>query len=122
GFSGFPGVVIGHNNDLAWGLTNMYADVTDFFIERVRSDTYKRGDEWVDLETREETIRVSGGSSVDLTVRSTVHGPIISDVLDDTPAGKTDVEAVVGSPTDEGTELGDYAVSLSWTALEPGRT
>ena len=122
GFAGFPGVVIGHNGDLAWGLTNMNADVTDFFIERVRSDTYKRGDAWVDLETREETVRVSGGSPVDLTIRSTVHGPIVSDVLDDEPAGEGDVEAMISTPTQEGTELGDYAISLSWTALEPGRT
>ncbi|MBE1874462.1 penicillin acylase family protein [Myceligenerans sp. TRM 65318] len=122
GFSGFPGVVIGHNADLAWGLTNMGADVTDFFIERVRGDTYKRGDQWIDLETREETIRVSGGSPVDLTVRSTVHGPLISDVLDDDKAGAASMDALVQSPTQEGTELGDYAISLQWTALEPGRT
>ncbi|GAB4086412.1 hypothetical protein GCM10028784_30420 [Myceligenerans cantabricum] len=122
GFSGFPGVIIGHNADLAWGLTNMGADVTDFFIERVRGDTYKRGDQWVDLETREETVRVSGGSPEDLTVRSTVHGPLISDVLGDDKAGESDVDAMVHSPTEEGTELGDYAISLQWTALEPGRT
>ncbi|WP_460704318.1 penicillin acylase family protein [Myceligenerans halotolerans] len=122
GFSGFPGVVIGHNADLAWGLTNMGADVTDFFIERVRGDTYKRGDQWIDLEQREETIRVNGGSPVDLTVRSTVHGPLISDVLDDDKAGAATMEALVQSPTEEGTELGDYAISLQWTALEPGRT
>ncbi|RPF19889.1 penicillin acylase family protein [Myceligenerans xiligouense] len=122
GFSGFPGVVIGHNADLAWGLTNMGADVTDFFIERVRGDTYKRGDQWIDLETREETIRVNGGSPVDVTVRSTVHGPLISDVLDDEKAGAATMDALVQSPTEEGTELGDYAISLQWTALEPGRT
>jgi penicillin amidase len=122
GFSGFPGVVIGHNADLAWGLTNMGADVTDFFIERVRGDTYKRGDQWVDLETREETIRVNGGSPVDITVRSTVHGPLISDVLDDDKAGADRMDALAQSPTEEGTELGDYAISLQWTALEPGRT
>ncbi|MBO0609389.1 penicillin acylase family protein [Myceligenerans salitolerans] len=122
GFSGFPGVVIGHNADIAWGLTNMGADVTDFFIERVRGDTYKRGDQWVDLEQREETIRVNGGSPVDLTIRSTVHGPLISDVLDDDKAGAASMDALVHSPTAEGTELGDYAISLQWTALEPGRT
>ncbi|MBL0888437.1 penicillin acylase family protein [Myceligenerans indicum] len=123
GFAGFPGVIIGHNADLAWGLTNMGADVTDFFIERVRGGTtYKRGDKWVDLETRDETIRVTGGSPVDLTVRSTVHGPLISDVLDDDAAGEANMDALVQSPTEEGTDLGDYAISLGWTALEPGRT
>lgn len=113
-FAGFPGVIIGHNGDLAWGLTNMGADVTDFFIERLRDDTYQRGDEWVPLDTRTETIRVNGSAAIDLKVRSTVHGPIVSDVLD--------VDPVVDAPTEQGTLLGTYGVSLAWTALTPGRT
>ena len=113
-FSGFPGVIIGHNGQVAWGLTNMGADVTDFFIERVRDDTYQRGDTWVKMDTRTETIRVAGHASIDLPVRSTLHGPIISDVLD--------VSAVASAPTAQGTLLGTYAVSLAWTALQPGRT
>lgn len=113
-FAGFPGVVIGHNAELAWGLTNMGADVTDFFIERVRDDTYLRGDRWEPLETRTETLRVAGGEDVELEVRSTVHGPIVSTVIDAT-------DAVTDSPVD-GTRLGEYAVALQWTALEPGRT
>ncbi|MBD5786583.1 penicillin acylase family protein [Cellulosimicrobium terreum] len=113
-FAGFPGVVIGHNAQLAWGLTNMGADVTDFFVERVRDETYLRGDEWEPLETRTETLRVNGGQDIDLEVRSTVHGPIISSVIPGT-------EPVTDSPT-PGTRLGEYAVSLQWTALEPGHT
>ncbi len=116
-FAGFPGVVIGHNADLAWGLTNMGADVTDFFVERVRGDTWLQdaeAEEWEPLDVRTETIRVAGASPVDLTVRSTAHGPLVSDVLD--------VEDVVGSPTESGTEFGEYDVALQWTALEPGRT
>ncbi|WP_423465343.1 penicillin acylase family protein [Promicromonospora sp. MS192] len=117
-FSGFPGVVIGHNADLAWGLTNMGADVTDFFIERVRNDTYLRGaDEWVPMEKETEVIRVDGGSPIDLEVRRTVHGPIISSVMDE-----ADMDAVRRSPTETGTELGQYEISLQWTALQPGRT
>lgn len=112
-FAGFPGVIIGHNADLAWGLTNMGADVTDFFIERVRDDTYLRGDDWVPLETRTETIKVNGGEDVELDISSTVHGPIVSTVLP--------MDKVAQSPT-EGTPLGDYEVSLQWTALEPGHT
>lgn len=113
-FAGFPGVVIGHNGDLAWGLTNMGADVTDFFIERVRDDTYLRGDAWEPMETRTETIRVAGGSPIELTVRSTLHGPLVSSVLD--------LDPVESAPTEQGTELGDYEVALQWTALQPGRT
>jgi len=117
GFAGFPGVIIGHNADLAWGLTNMGADVTDFFIERVRDDTWLRdaeSEEWVPMETRTETIRVNGGDPIELQVRSTDHGPVLSSALD--------VDEVVGAPTETGTGFGEYAVSLAWTALEPGRT
>ncbi len=116
-FAGFPGVIIGHNAELAWGLTNMGADVTDFFVERVRDDTWLRdadAEEWVPMESRTETIRVAGADPVELEVRSTDHGPVVSSVLD--------VGAVVGSPTEVGTDFGEYAVSLAWTALEPGRT
>lgn len=117
-FSGFPGVIIGHNADISWGLTNMGADVTDFFIERVRNDTYLRGaDEWVPMEKETEVIRVDGGSPIDFEVRRTVHGPIISSVMDE-----GDMDAVRQSPTETGTELGQYEVSLQWTALQPGHT
>lgn len=116
-FAGFPGVIIGHNADLAWGLTNMGADVTDFFIERVRDDTWlrDRDDEvWEPLEVRQETIRVAGSQPIDLEVRGTSHGPIVSSVLD--------IDDVVDAPTEAGTDFGEYAVSLGWTALQPGRT
>ncbi|WP_418276034.1 penicillin acylase family protein [Isoptericola jiangsuensis] len=116
-FAGFPGVIIGHNAGLAWGLTNLGADVTDFFVERVRDDTWLRdaeSEDWVSMTTRTETIRVNGADPVDLEVRATEHGPIVSSVLD--------VGDVVGSPTEAGTEFGEYAVSLAWTALQPGRT
>ncbi|MEU4364204.1 penicillin acylase family protein [Promicromonospora sp. NPDC023987] len=123
-FSGFPGVIIGHNADIAWGLTNMGADVTDFFIERVRNDTYLRGaDEWVPIEKETEVIRVDGGSPVDLEVRRTVHGPIISSVMDEAT-----MDAVRQSPVEDGTNLGQYRqapsyeISLQWTALKPGHT
>src|SRR5665811_2557270 len=34
-FSGMPGVIIGHNRDVAWGVTTMYADVADLYLERI---------------------------------------------------------------------------------------
>jgi penicillin G amidase len=117
-FSGFPGVIIGHNADITWGLTNMGADVTDFFIERVRNDTYLRGaDDWVPMEKETEVIRVDGGSPIDLEVRRTLHGPIVSSVMNE-----AEMDAVRNSPTETGTELGQYEISLQWTALEPGHS
>ena len=114
-FSGFPGVIIGHNADLAWGLTNLGADVTDFFLERidVEAATYLRDGAPVPLAVRTEVIEVNGGDPVSLEVRSTVHGPIVSDVLG--------IDRLTSSPT-AGSTRGTTEVALGWTALQPGRT
>lgn len=118
-FSGLPGVVIGHNDDVAWGFTNLGPDVTDLYLEQVQGDRYRVGDEMVPLETREETIEVAGGDDVTISVRSTRHGPLLSDHDDQMRS------IGVAAPVDdaEAPERGDgYAVALRWTALDPGRT
>ncbi|MBR7744843.1 penicillin acylase family protein [Phycicoccus sp. BSK3Z-2] len=116
-FAGVPGVIIGHNADIAWGFTNLNPDVTDFFLERVRGDTYRYEGQWQEFETREETISVAGGADQTITVRSTGHGPVMSDVL---PAvSEAGDRAPVENPP-SGAQ--DYAVSLAWTGLLPGRT
>jgi len=115
-FAGLPGVIIGHNADLAWGLTNVGADVTDLFLERVddETDTYLRDGERVPLDVRTEVIEVNGGDPVEIEVRSTVHGPIVSDTLD--------IGSLAGAPTPSGGRGGRTEVAFAWTALTPGRT
>ncbi len=119
-FAGLPGVIIGQNVDLGWGLTNMGADVTDFFLERVRSDgTYSHGDsDGLQLTTRTETILVAGADPIELRIEETIHGPIVSGVLEATAAA-TNRPKPPGSPP---TGVDGYDVSLAWTALQPGRT
>lgn len=118
-FAGFPGVIIGHNPGLAWGITNLGADVTDFFVERTQDDTYQVDGTWNEMTTRTEVIKVAGADDVTLEVRSTGHGPIISDVLDVAPVTGTPTEVVDGVLRAGG---GGYEVALGWTALTPGRT
>ncbi|MFT4229189.1 MAG: penicillin acylase family protein [Microbacterium sp.] len=126
GFSGVPGVIIGHNATIAWGFTNLTTDVTDLYVERVDGDSYWRDGELVPLDVRRETIRVAGGDDVELEIRSTVHGPIISGLTEETTAIAADPytggtkAGAVGPPADPPT--GQHAVSLRWTALEPGKT
>src|SRR5690606_31284794 len=61
-FAGMPGIIIGHNDQLSWGLTNLGADVTDFVLERTYDDgTYLRDGARVPMQTRRETIEVNGG-------------------------------------------------------------
>ncbi len=75
-FAGMPGVVIGHNARISWGLTNLAPDVSDFFLEKVSGDTYQVDGKNKPLTTRTETIKVAGGDPVTITVRSTKHGPL----------------------------------------------
>ena len=78
-FSGMPGVVIGHNQDISWGMTNLGADVTDLYLEKVTADGYLYDGKQQPFITRKETIKVAGGESREITVRSTKNGPIVSD-------------------------------------------
>ena len=114
-FSGLPGVVIGQNESMAWGFTNLNPDVMDLYLEQVEGEHYVVDGEERPLEIIEDTIAVSGGDDVDITIRSTHHGPILSD----TKAGQ-DLSEIGQNPA-EGDDA-PYAVSLRWTALQPGRT
>jgi penicillin G amidase len=82
---GVPGVVIGHNQRIAWGVTNTGPDVQDLFVERVneRGEAEYKG-QWEPMRTIPETIRVKGEPDVTINVRVTRHGPLISDVIEGT--------------------------------------
>lgn len=113
-FSGLPGVVIGHNRDIAWGFTTLYADVSDLYLEKVDGDSYELDGQRKPLTLREETIKVAGGDDEVITVRSTDHGPIISDLDADAHAvGRRDTHQV---------PEGRYEVSLRWAGLDPEPT
>ncbi|MGP3922451.1 penicillin acylase family protein [Streptomyces sp. 8N616] len=117
-FSGMPGVVIGHNQDIAWGFTNLGADVSDLYLEKVTSDTYLSDDKQVPFTTRKETIKVADGSPREITVRSTGNGPIVSDRNGE--LSKVGRQAPVGDAApDRGS---GYAVSLRWTGLAPSKS
>jgi penicillin amidase len=117
-FAGVPGVVIGHNARVAWGFTNLGPDVSDFYLERLDSrGRVLRGGTWTPLETRTERIRVAGAPDQTITVRSTVHGPLLSDV------STTVADAGASAPTPQRRDGDqDYAVSLAWTGLRPSTT
>lgn len=107
-FSGLPGVVIGHNRDIAWGFTNLGPDVADLFLERIEGETWEYDGEQLPLKTRVETIKVRGADDFRLVIRETDHGPLLSDV-------SKELSTV-------GANEGGYAVALKWTALEPDTT
>ena len=114
-FSGLPGVIIGHNDRIAWGFTNLGPDVADLYYERVDGDSYELDGQMVALTTREEVIEVAGGDPVTVTVRSTARGPIVSGI------GST-YSAVADGGDDATGSTGALELSLQWTALTPGST
>ncbi|MBI4898159.1 MAG: penicillin acylase family protein [Actinobacteria bacterium] len=84
---GFPGFWMGQINHGAWSITNAMADTMDLFIERVDGDRYEFEGELLPLEVRHEEIRVRGRRQPEvLEVRSTHHGPIVTDILGGDPA------------------------------------
>ncbi|MFD3695663.1 penicillin acylase family protein [Streptomyces sp. NPDC058646] len=117
-FSGTPGVIIGHNTDIAWGMTNLGADVTDLYLEQVKPEGYVYDNKVLPFTTREEVIKVAGGDSKKMTVRMTNNGPLVSDRSDEL-ASVGARAPVASSAPDRGS---GYAVALRWTALEPGKS
>ncbi|MFE1953937.1 penicillin acylase family protein [Streptomyces sp. NPDC059524] len=117
-FAGMPGVVIGHNQDIAWGLTNSGADVTDLYLEKFSGDGYLYGGKTVAFKTRKEIIKVAGGDDKTITIRETNNGPLLSDRNDELV--KVGKKAPVGTTAPD---RGDgYGIALRWTALDAGNT
>lgn len=83
-FPGLPGVATGHNDSIAWGVTNLGPDVQDLYMERVNPanlNQYEVDGAWVDMVIVEELITVKGEDEpVRWAARSTRHGPLLSDV------------------------------------------
>jgi penicillin G amidase len=79
---GMPYVIVGHNQRIAWGFTNVGPTVADAFIENFNSQgAYQTAKGWQQPEHRTEVIHIKGALDVTVDVRITRHGPIITDIL-----------------------------------------
>ncbi len=79
---GVPFVIVGHNQRIGWGFTNVGPTVEDDFIEEFNAQgQYKTPAGWVEPQHRQETIHVKGKPDVTLEVVTTRHGPIITDLI-----------------------------------------
>ena len=79
---GIPFVIVGHNQRVGWGFTNVGPTVEDDFVEEFNAEgQYKTPAGWVDPRHRQETIHVKGKPDVVLDVVTTRHGPIVSELL-----------------------------------------
>jgi penicillin amidase len=94
---GLPLVIIGHNEKIAWGMTNTGPDVQDLYSESFDSgapNRYLHNGAWVDAEVRDEVLKVRWKRDYRFTVKVTRHGPIVA-------------------------HPGGLDLALRWTALEP---
>ncbi len=79
---GLPYVIVGHNQRIAWGFTNVGPTVEDAYIENFNTEgKYLTHDGWKAPEHRQETIRVKGKPDVTVDVSLTRHGPIITELI-----------------------------------------
>jgi penicillin amidase len=106
-FPGLPGIILGHNEHIAWGATTTGYDVTDVYAETLTDGgdaVVFRGAE-VPLETIEEVIALPNGESVTYEVKVVPHhGPVIPTIVD-------------GEVIDPDPAVG--ALSVRWTGMEP---
>jgi penicillin amidase len=81
---GMPYVIVGHNQRIAWGFTNVGPTVADAFIENFNAQgAYQTPQGWQQPEHREEVIHVKAKPQVDVTVdvKITRHGPIVTELI-----------------------------------------
>jgi penicillin G amidase len=100
---GMPGVLVGRNDHLAWGVTDSKPDVQDLYIERLNADgsAYLTPEGWRRFTVRSEVIRVRDAADVTVHVQTTRHGPVVSNL-----AGRT-----------QDVTPKRFVAALAWTAL-----
>jgi penicillin amidase len=79
---GLPGLPLGRNRRVAWGITNVMVDDVDFYIERLNPQNRRQvryRNRWEEMRLVRETIRVKGAHPVAIDIRLTRHGPVIED-------------------------------------------
>jgi penicillin amidase len=102
---GAPGVQIGRNRRIAWGVSTINVDSQDLYVEQVndRNEALFQG-AWEPMQVVQEVIKVRGEPNLVLNVRSTRHGPLLSDAVN--PAGPAiAVRWTGGDPVDNALQL-----------------
>ena len=110
-FPGLPFVVLGRTDKVAWGVTNTGPDTQDLYLEELHPKDptlYRVPDEngqtsWARFKNRRHVIKVKGQADVVFNVRTTRHGPVLSD------AQKSHQEVL---------DTSKYVLALRWAALD----
>jgi penicillin amidase len=78
---GAPVIICGHNDSIAWGMTNTYVDNLDFYEEKINpndSNLYEYNGEWRKFDVKKILIKISNGKQVERTLRFSHRGPVVS--------------------------------------------
>ena len=77
---GLPGISVGHNRHVAWGITNVMVDDVDFYVQKLKPDDplqYWHIDGWKKMKSSHQVIRVKGSEPVKMNILMTRHGPVL---------------------------------------------
>jgi penicillin amidase len=99
---GVPGVVLGHNRNIAWGFTHGMVDDLDFYLEKINpanANEYSHNGVWQKMEIIEEYIPIKDRQPERFVIRATAHGPVVNDIHEIAPKDS-------------------FAVSFRWTGFE----
>lgn len=119
---GVPFMVIGRNSRVAWTFTTTGADTQDVFTETVLPDgRYQTPAGPAPFTTRTEHIAVRGGPGEDITIRSTRHGPVVSDLARyAAPAGTVFAAAMAELSPGDDAATGLLALNRARNVAEAG--
>ncbi|UPW82938.1 penicillin acylase family protein [Lysinibacillus sp. Ag94] len=122
-FAGVPGIILGHNDNIAWGVTNVGPDVQDLYIEIPNPNNptqFRYDSKWEQAEVRNEPIKVKDGETVDFNVVVTRHGPIMTDLAfkDTEPTAQFSMQWTALQPTTELRAVLGFNKSKSWGEFE----
>jgi penicillin amidase len=114
---GFPLIVAGHNEHVAWGFTALMADVQDLYVEKLdgKGNYLAANGEWTPLSVDRETIHVRGGKDVTLNVESTDHGPIVNPILTSSETRTIALQWNLYDPTLQTLPLYEMNTASNWT-------
>ena len=111
-FPGTPAIVIGHNQHIAWGVTNAVSDVEDLYIEKFNPQNphqYEYQGKWEEAQVVHEEIKVKGSKTPFIEeVRTTRHGPILTSMPRTTN----------NNPAAQNGAIAELPLALRWTGLE----
>ncbi len=127
---GAPGVMVGHNASIAWGMTLAFTDCEDLYVEQVdpaHPHRYWYRDRWLEMEVVREKIHVRGRAAPHIEeVHRTRHGPVLSPVLPHLTTPAAGAAETMAAPADPDPahhrRARRYALALCSMALQPMQT